>query len=220
MVNMLFARFHHIYTHKFESAYADDDTLKHAKREWATALQDFPLAAIEKTIDAVRLRHAWPPTIAEFLATLSEEARPDDLPEARDAYQEACIHAGRPLQHHWRHPAVYHAASRTGFFRLRSETEQQVWPDFRRYYQELALSLCKGHELSEPRQPSLPPPTDTGPALDVTAWCERHAADPKAVAHLFHYMELPRGSQIRHNFRQRALAALQAQQLPVADLPE
>ncbi|MCH8552666.1 MAG: hypothetical protein LAT62_12060 [Natronospirillum sp.] len=219
MVNMLFARFHHIYTHKFESAYADDDTLTHAKREWAMALQAFPLEAIEKTIDAVRLRHAWPPTIAEFLNTLSDVARPEGLPDARDAYQEACMHAGRPLQHHWRHAAVYQAASRTGFFRLRSEPEHHVWPDFQRYYQELALSLCQGHELAEPEQPALPTPPDTGPPFDLAAWCRQHGVDQGQIAHLFHYLELPAGSTVRHNFRARTLQALEKQNLPNKDLP-
>lgn len=210
MVNMLFARFHHIYTHKFESAYGDDDTMAYAKREWALALQDYPMRAVEQTIDAVRTRYSWPPTIAEFLTTLSEVARPDDLPDARDAYQESCFHATRPLVHHWRHPAVYHAARQTGFFRLRSEPEQYVWPEFQRHYQTLVLRVCKGETLVLPDTPELPPPANTGPALDVNAFCDDYGLDPKAVAHLFHYLELPAESQTRLAFRRRAVAQLQA----------
>ncbi len=220
MVNMLFARFHHIYTHKFESAYSDDDTLAHAKREWALALRDFPLAAIERTIDAVRTRYSWPPTIAEFLSTLSDAARPEGIPEARDAYQEACFHATRPLKHHWRHPAVYHAARSTGFFRLRSEPEQYVWPEFNRHFQTLVLRVCQGETLSLPDDPELPPPPPKGPDFDVARFCERLNLDPKDVSHLFHYLDLPANSQVRAHFRQRALTSLEARSVPTDDLPD
>lgn len=220
MVNMLFARFHHIYTHKFESAYGDNDTLAHAKREWALALRDFPLRAIEVTIDAVRTRYSWPPTIAEFLATLSYAASPDDLPDSRDAYQEACFHATRPLSHHWRHAAVYHAAHKTGFFRLRSEPEQFVWPEFQRHYQTLVLQICRGETLAEPEQPALPAPADTGPSFDVSAYCETNNVSVKSVARLFHYLELPLGSQVRSTFRNRSMEALAAMNLPCDQLPD
>ena len=220
MVNMLFARFHHIYTHKFESAYGDDDTMAHAKREWALALQDYPMRAVEQTIDAVRTRYSWPPTIAEFLGTLSDVARPDDLPDARDAYQEACFHATRPLNHHWRHAAVYHAAHKTGFFRLRSEPEQMVWPQFQRHYQALVLQVCQGNTLSMPDHPELPPPAETGPDFDIDAFCTRHDLTRRDVARWFHYLELPLGSNTRKTFRARAVAALTELGVEAASLPD
>lgn len=220
MVNMLFARLHHIYTHKFESAYGDEDTMKYAKREWAMVLADFPLRAVELTIDAIRVRYAWPPTIAEFLATLSEVAKPADLPEARDAYQQACFVGNSPLTQYWSHPAVYHAARQTGFFRLRTEPEQQVWPIFQQHYQTLTLRLCKGESLEIPEAPALPPPADTGPPFDLEAFCTHHKVTPTQVGHLFHFLELPYGSQVRATFRARALNGLQALAVPTDDLPE
>ena len=50
LINMLFARFHHIYTHKFESAYRDTDTTNLPKKEWALSLADFNQSQIELAI--------------------------------------------------------------------------------------------------------------------------------------------------------------------------
>ncbi|WLD58741.1 replication protein P [Salinispirillum sp. LH 10-3-1] len=220
MVNMLFARLHHIYTHKFESAYGDEDTMKYAKREWAMVLADFPLRAVELTIDAIRERYSWPPTIAEFLATLSEVARPADLPDDREAYRQACFCGNNPLEHFWSHPAVYHAAHKTGFFRLRTEPEAQVWPIFRQHYQALALRLCKGEQLEVPDIPALPEPPDTGPRFDIPAFAAQHDVKPEAITHLFHYLDLPLGSTVRRTFRARALVAFEQQGIDANAIPE
>lgn len=220
MVNMLFARLHHIYTHKFESAYGDEDTMKYAKREWAMVLADFPLRAVELTIDAIRERYSWPPTIAEFLATLSEVARPADCPDEREAYRQACFCGNNPLEHFWSHPAVYHAAHQTGFFRLRAEPETQVWPIFRQHYQALMLRLCKGEQLEVPDLPALPEPPNTGPVFDVAGFAKQQGVQPTDIAHLLHYLDLPLGSRVRQTFRTRALSALAEQGINTQDLPE
>jgi len=222
MINMLFARFHHIYTHRFESAYPDDDTLALAKREWSFALQGIPMHAVEATINKVRDEHAWPPTIAEFLSAVCLAAPPDDMPEAYDAYYEACLHAANPHQHAWRHPAVYWAAHRTGFKALREGAEAQVWSDFRRHYQGLMLDVIRGSQLGLPsvRQLADHSAPVTSAAEQSATWCQQQHIEPAEVAHLLHFLELPAQSSVRQNFRRRAIAQLEALGLPTAGLPE
>jgi hypothetical protein len=222
MINMLFARFHHIYTHRFESAYPDDDTLALAKREWSFALQGIPMGAVEATINKVRDEHAWPPTIAEFLNAVCVAAPSEDMPEAYDAYQEACLHANNPHRHEWRHPAVYWAAHRTGFKMLREGAEAQIWPTFRRHYQGFMLDAIRGSDLSLPRVRELEDQSEpvTSAAQQALAWCQDQHIEPAEVAHLLHYLELPAQSSVRQNFRRRALAQLEAMGITTASLPE
>lgn len=218
MVNMLFARFHHIYTYRFESAYGDDDTMAHAKREWAFALAGYPLASVERAIDATRDRYSWPPTIAEFLSAMSDVARPTDMPAPRDAYLEAAMHAYRPLDHAWRHPGVYFAAHDTGFFRLRTEPEQRVWPVFRDHYREKILAVARGQHFELPSARELPAP-ETGPGFDVAGFAEQQGVEVTAIAHLLHYLDLPSGSGVRERLRKRAIDTLKTQGVDVSQLP-
>lgn len=67
LVNMLFARFKAIYTHKFASAYSTSDEVKLAKREWAIALKGFQEPLLAYAVERTKEVHAWPPTISEFL---------------------------------------------------------------------------------------------------------------------------------------------------------
>lgn len=222
MINMLFARFHHIYTHRFESAYPDDETLALAKREWSFALRDIPMAAVEATINRVRDEQAWPPTIAEFLAALYLAAPPEEMPAPYAAYQESCLHASQPHTHHWCHPAVFWAAQNTGFRLLREGVEAQVWPNYRRHYQGLMLEVLRGAVLKLPQILAVTQQTNqaTTAAAQSEAWCLKHQLEAAEVAHLLHYLELPLQSSVRHNFRTRTLAELERRGLPCSGLPE
>lgn len=221
MVNMIFARLHHIYTHRFESAYGDDNTMAYAKREWAFALANYSFQAVESTLDAIRTRFAWPPTIAEFLRTLSEIGRPDTAPEPHDAYLEAALHAHQPRAHAWRHPLVYHAARNTGFYRLRNESEERLWPVFAEQYRRVILAWCRGEPMPEPEAAELPAPEQAGvPEFAVERWAQAQGLDVRAVAHLLHYADLPPGSAFRARLRARALRQLEGMGVPVDSLPD
>ena len=67
LVNMLFARFKAIYTHKFASAYSTPDEVKLAKREWSIAIKGFQEPLLAYAVERAKETYAWPPTISEFL---------------------------------------------------------------------------------------------------------------------------------------------------------
>ena len=152
LVNMIFARFHHIYTHKFESAYGDESTLTLAKREWAYSLAGTPAHLVEYALERCKLEFAWPPTIADFVQLLQPQPEALGLPGIREAYLEACQNSHSPANRHWSHAAVHLAARDVGFFRMRTEAERYSWPPFEKAYQERVNQVARGEELvvSEP----------------------------------------------------------------------
>jgi len=209
---MIFARFHHIYTHRFESAYRDETTLNQAKREWAITLLGTSANLIEFALERCKREHAWPPTIAEFLKLLQPAPETLGLPTLDNAYQEACRFSHDPSRHHWSHLCVQLAAQQAGYFRLRSETERTTRPVFASHYQKLIERLVRGESLELKAVVSLPPPDFDAEDRLLAQLTE--LAVPAAQAQLIaYYLAKPAGSQVRQRYRSRA-----AKQLTELDL--
>ena len=85
-------------------------------------------------------------------------SRPSDLgmPEAHAAYLEAARSDGQRDQIRWSHPAVYHAACETGWFELRTMTERECFPLYRRNYEIMIQRVLSGEQLDMPVQKALP----------------------------------------------------------------
>jgi len=200
---MIFARFHHIYTHRFESAYRDETTLNQAKREWAITLLGTSANLIEFALERCKREHAWPPTIAEFLKLLQPAPETLGLPSLDSAYLEACRYSHDPSSHHWSHLCVQLAAQQVGYFRLRSEPERTTRPIFASQYQKLIARLVQGESLELKAVASLPQPEfDAEDRLlaQLTA-----LAVPAAQAQLIvYYLAKPADSQVRQRYRARA----------------
>lgn len=208
LINMLFARLHHIYTHRFESAYGDETTLAQAKREWAFSLAGYSRERVEYALERCKLELAWPPTIAEFCRYL--EPRPEDLglPATREAYLEACQKSHAPLQQRWSHPAVHLAARNAGHFALRSEPERITWPAFEKAYRELVSRMADGEELVVETPRALPEPDMSAEQRLVERLVEAGVEQADAYP-LAYYLEKPVGSPVRARYRDRARAKLE-----------
>jgi len=215
---MIFARFHHIYTHRFESAYRDETTLNQAKREWAMTLLGTSANLIEFALERCKREHAWPPTIAEFLKLLQPSPETLGLPALERAYLEACRYSHDPSSHRWSHLCVQLAAQQTGYFRLRSETERTTRPIFASQYQKLIERLVRGESLELKAVASFPPP-DFHSEDSLLAQLNELAV-PGAQAQLIaYYLAKPAGSQVRQRYRTRALSLLTELNL-VLELPQ
>jgi hypothetical protein len=84
--------------------------------------------------------------------------KPEDLglPNAKQAYIEAC---NKPLpweRQKWSHAAVFHAARETGRFELHSFTESQFFPLFRANYEAMCKRAMEGESLDMPVARMLP----------------------------------------------------------------
>ena len=216
---MIFARFHHIYTHRFESAYRDETTLNQAKREWAISLAGISANLIELALERCKRVHAWPPTIAEFLKLTLPDPESLGLPSVELAYREACNHCHQPSSHAWSHVCVQLSAQHTGYYVLRSEPERTTRPAFEQKYLNLLERLANGETFSvEPAVAALPDP-DLKQEEALTENLKALNVDDMTAANIAYYLEKPKGSDVRKRYRERALTLVESKQLEI-DLPE
>lgn len=204
LVNMIFARFMAIYGHKFKSCFETQDEIRIAKREWALSLQGYREPELVAAVDLCKQQYAWMPTIAEFLQVLRELTGDSGLPSVQQAYQEAGRYADAPSQHHWSHPAVYHAGKLTGWFRLRTETDLRVMPDFRQQYERVCQRVRAGETLEVPSHQALPDHQDQSLFAFIQQWGEQHQLAPEVASKWLFYLTKPKGSQVRERFRKQA----------------
>jgi len=216
---MIFARMQLIYTHRFESAYGDEETLTQAKREWAYSLAGVEQSRIEYALEKCKLELAWPPTIAEFVRYLTPDPQALGLPSIRDAYLESCQNSHAPAQRHWTHPAVQWAARETGYFKLRSEQERYSWPAFEGVYRNMVERLADGEEIVfDIEEMALPAPDFSAEDWLVEQLKAAGAAEADAYQ-LAYYLEKPAGSELRARYRHHSQERLTALDIKV-ELPE
>ena len=218
LVNMLFARFKAIYTHKFASAYANSDEVKLAKREWAIAIKDFQEPLLAFAVERVKETYAWPPTIAEFLKLIHTAYRVYGLPSPREAYLEACQCRINPLEFRWSHPAIYHAGAKTGWYALRSEEEIRTWPVFEKHYNEFVEQVVQGLTLSIPQVTLIENHQEDKLGQLMAELVAKTALPEAEVAQLLYYMQKTRGTAIREKYRQISQTRLNNKKIDI-ELP-
>jgi hypothetical protein len=200
---MIFARFHHIYTHRFESAYRDETTLNQAKREWAMSLANTPAELIEYALERCKVEHAWPPTIAEFLKLLQPNPESIGLPGTHAAYLEACRNAYQPTGRKWSHLCVKMAALEVSYYSLKSEPEKLTRPLFEKAYLGLVKRIIDGETLELEHPVALPEPNEHQLNELINQLIAAGVAETQAPT-LAYYMEKPEHSEVRARYRARA----------------
>jgi len=124
-------------------------------RAWADGLSDMSEISIRmganKCKDFVGYFHL--PAFRELCRVTAEE---QGLPDPHAAYIEAAMSDGPRDRAKWSHPAVFHAGRETGWFELRTGTEKEVFPLFRRNYEIVCKRILAGEDLSIPIQKALP----------------------------------------------------------------
>ena len=96
-------------------------------------------------------------TLPAFRELCHVSAQDLGLPDVHAAYREACMADGMRDMVRWSHPAVYHAGRETGWFDLRTSTEKQIFPLFKRNYEAMCSRVMNGETLDMPVQRALPP---------------------------------------------------------------
>ncbi|WP_245659049.1 replication protein P [Marinomonas spartinae] len=201
LVNMLFARFKAIYTHKFASAYSTPDEVKLAKREWAVALKGFQEPLLAYAVERTKEVYAWPPTISEFLKLIHTAYKAYGLLDPRTAYYEACQCRSDPLQYKWTHPAVYFAGAQTGWYKLKTEEERISWPLFEANYLKIVDRVISGERLSIPKVFMI----EDKQTLDIDelirSISKALSLAEEEIAPMFYYIHKTPGSGIRKQYR-------------------
>lgn len=201
---MLFARFMAIYGHKFKSTFETANELAIAKREWALSIAPYDEDVLAMATEMAKQTYSWMPSIAEFLQLIEKCQLSFGLPAAEQAYEEACRYADQPLQHEWSHAVVYHAGKQTGWFELRSLSQEQIWPRFRQQYQVFCDKVLAGQVLTMPGQLSLPEPNSSELFQLISAWGKAQGlADEEAQSGLY-YLHLIARNPLRQKLRQQS----------------
>ena len=214
---MIFARFMAIYGHKFKSCFETQDEIRIAKREWALSLGGYNEQELVAAIDYCKEHSAWMPTIAEFLKVLRNLTGDHGLPAAKHAYEEACLHADHPSQHNWTHSAIYHAGKATGWFRLRSEDESIVFPEFRYNYDVMCRRVRAGEQLDVSIPVALTDKSDDNLYRFIENWGKENGLKPEMASTWLFYLTKPKGSQVRKRYQAQSQIQANAMGIQLPD---
>lgn len=167
-VNQMFAEFALVYHNQYQKAFADKEKLMYAKRLWLSHLANYSPEQILGAARRATHESEYLPTVRGVLKYLESGS---GLPDARDAYREACLAPSPKVEQHWSHPAVYLAGLASDWFFLASQPEKVAFPVFEKHYRELCERVARGEQLTIPAVPALPQAVHR----PMTAG-ERHAA--------------------------------------------
>lgn len=111
---------------------------------------------IEKGFERAKEKTWYPhPSAHEFAKCCLPTPEDYGLPDANSAYIEAA-NARRPVERQkYSHAIVYHAARLCGWFEIRTKTADQVFPRYKKIYEELAKKVINGEEFAPPSAPAL-----------------------------------------------------------------
>jgi hypothetical protein len=146
-INQLFAEFELAYHNQFHKAYAQEGSLKLAKKYWLACLGEYMPEVILRAARQVVRNQEYLPTIAAVVAACENALPLFGLPPAHAAYVEACCAPEPKAQQQWSHPAVYLAAKATGWFALATETQSAIFPVFEYNYHQLCQRVLHGEQL-------------------------------------------------------------------------
>ena len=155
LINLIFAELEITFHNQFHKAFSDEETLTLAKQLWLAKLEKFDNEIIFKAIDKIIETSKYLPSLSAVLNQIKElKFLQQKIPSSIDAYAEATsLGEISPLDFNWSHPFVYHAGTKVGWYRLKTEAEFQIKSDFIEAYEEiLELSEVKNSLLSLPEK--------------------------------------------------------------------
>jgi hypothetical protein len=156
VINQMFTEFQLAYHNQFHKAFPDDQKIIMAKQLWVKTLCDLsPKRIMMGTRRAIKE--------SEYLPTINSvrklcEPKPEELglPDAYNAYLQACRAASPKIEQNWSHPIVYLAGSASDWFFLSSSIEAKAFPVFKRNYEILCERALNGEQLDMPITKAIP----------------------------------------------------------------
>jgi hypothetical protein len=110
----------------WKNAFPGDKEINLAKKVWTKGLMESGITSLSEIKLGMRMARAsgsdFFPSVGKFIAWCKPTPEAFGLPANQAAYNEACNQAHMASRGKWTHPAVYHAASQTGFFSLKQST--------------------------------------------------------------------------------------------------
>ncbi len=155
LINLIFAELEITFHNQFHKAFPDEETLTLAKQLWLAKLENFDNEIIFKAIDKIIETSKYLPSLSAVLNQIKElKFQQQKIPPPNVAYAEATsLGEISPLDFNWSHPFVYHAGTKVGWYRLKTEAEFEIKSDFIDAYEEiLEMSEVKNSFLSLPEK--------------------------------------------------------------------
>jgi len=148
-INQVFALFSINYHNQYYAAFTDESLQIQAKRLWLETLSSYQPQIILHAAKHVIETSDYLPTLHRFLDTCNELSFA--LPNARAAFEEACLATEPRENYNWTHPICYYAGKASGWFFLRSQPENKTFSIFEKHYQKLAEKIRAGESLQPPQ---------------------------------------------------------------------
>lgn len=153
-VNQMFAEFSLVYHNQYQKAFPDKEKLMLAKRLWMQHLAHYKPEQILAAVRRVTQESEYLPTVHGVIKYLGASSL--GLPEARDAYREACLAPSPKIAQRWSHAAVYLAGAASDWFFLANQTEKTAFLVYEKHYRELCERVAQGEILQMPAVAALP----------------------------------------------------------------
>lgn len=154
-IDRMFAEFELTYHNQFHKAFADNQKLMYAKRLWLSHLGDCSAEEVLAAARQTTRESEYLPTVHSVLKHIEAQRR-QGMPEAHDAYREACLAPSPKAAQTWSHPAVYWAGCASDWHLLSTSSERESWPVFARHYRAISERVARGETLPDPALPALP----------------------------------------------------------------
>jgi len=121
------------------------------------AWQTWTLEAQDLSVEMIRLGFKklvsslaeYPPTLPGFINLCKSSPEDFGLPNAQEAYEEACRNCHAPSQPIWSHPAVRVAGKKTGWYVLKTFEERKSFPRFKNSYSVVVDRVIRGENIEE-----------------------------------------------------------------------
>ena len=152
VINSLFRELMSIFP-AWKQAWPDKEALGAAKATWTKAFMSERICRIEQIRYGIeqcrKLGTDFAPSVGRFIAMCQPTPEMLGIPATDKAFREACrnVHPGMAGIAEWSHPAVYHAASESGFANLNTLPQDASRRLFERNYQITVRALVAGEPL-------------------------------------------------------------------------
>ena len=160
-INQLFAEMELTFHNQYHKAFPSAEKLTYAKKLWFDYLKDYSPERILFACRQATRESDYLPTVHTLLKYCDISDSELGLPDAHQAYIEACQAPSPKTDYTWSHPAVYWAGKASGWFFLANNTEQKALPVFKRNYEIICARIKHGEQLSPPIPTGLPKPHKT-----------------------------------------------------------
>lgn len=155
-INQVFTLFRVNYHNQYYKAFSDTETLVTAKRLWIETLGHFNAEDLLRGAKRAIETSEFLPTLKKMIDCCQGDMSSHGLPDAHNAYIEACQAPSPKAEHSWTHSAIYHAGKMSDWHFLGNNTERIAFPVFERNYKQLCERILHGETLPAPEIKALP----------------------------------------------------------------